>query len=1252
MVSINDIINSAYAGYGPSLNLNSTTSYNSGLPNLTVADLLPLQQVSQMSQPSPEIKEEEKGEDKSFKQMANEYFKDYTPAQDEVSKAEKKGKTIGEYLYNNTIGGIRNIGTGLSMAAQDPGKYIGKPVKDFLTDPSIPLAQKISSIPDTLLYKPILGQSTAEIGQTIGSADNTLQGIGNVLKNVGEHHYEGGTLDTALVALPFTKAGQAIDRAVVNVAKAGAKKLPGVKQVGQYVRDRAKIQSAKQQIKASNMADQIEMMKANENLSKQLRDLTSKYQIGNVVWGKGKLTENELADMLMKLEKDTTKNLTENQQGAMSKLDQFLTDYETLIKQYETAQPGNVMEIVEKGVRTRQDKGLNTTYQDVEQAYKPFFDFGEYVDNKTGEVLKGSTIPRTPLQELTEAQPVKSISQILRKDGLTEGKPYNVENALKKVEKKYRDTDPNITGIDQAVDTSEVMYKNLLNDLSVAEREALENPASVMDRFEKEVLEGLPDEYKQQFSDRFARDYEDIYQSRYSQKPTTDFGNPENPKRYTQVKDELKNIKKLGEGSNSTLLSQLNPKIKKVLKEYLTPDEWSSHLEAGSTLGDLSKYMREVQQEAINKMRKPDMIVDSLTGEAKPVDLRDTTFRLTDDGKQALAQMALENSERGVLAREFLQYADEAEKGLLRRIPHGLAAVDKAGVNPIKAIRNRENELATERVYGNASYKDIASEWANPDMWLKQTMLGLIEDKTIKGFIDEFTRTGKPVVLKNSRPEDIRYIPRDVLETNRLNLKETLKKAPDKLPEDANPQDYIPIDKYILKATEELFYSPRTGISSWIQDLASIYNQTLLASGNYLIGNVLGGLHGMITDSGFHIFQDISDAIRTRGQLAKDIGAHRQIPFAKSSRLRTKKGTIGYKALRGLEVGANYTGGVLLQKADAFIQNAIAETRAHSLARQRGIKFEDRNTEWLKTNQTKEDFLKYIDDVKNMSYIYADETMAEKVFGSAIGKNLMAATGIGNPFIRWVDQAAQSSAALYKAHPVNMGYIQGAVLGQMAWDRNVAEAHGAGIDNPQSGKIYKFNPQTGQTKVTTTDMIPYITAVNFPEKFPEYAQKTGGVASIQTLMNDLFSTKDKYGRVKLRSDDKYQVDFQKQVRYKDGIIQSTPDLDEAVASVARDYVTPIQFYNKTAAPAIGALLNQPVYQPYNNQLLASPQGNPSQAIDKERLINRGLTNYERNLREGEDVPLSEEKQQRLQENMVKRRSKAEAIADEKRRGLY
>ena len=497
---------------------------------------------------------------------------------------------------------------------------------------------------------------------------------------------------------------------------------------------------------------------------------------------------------------------------------------------------------------------------------------------------------------------------------------------------------------------------------------------------------------------------------------------------------------------------------------------------------------------------------------------------------------------------------------------------------------------------------------------------------------------------KGALPEDMVYIRKDALAKGSIDnaIKNPIKELGPK----ANPEEYAAIDKYTLQAFRELFYPDKDGVfkvNPFFRDVTQLFKEGLIGSGLYLGGNLTAGIHSLLTNSNVNVVGDIANAVKTRGNLIKELGLQRRLDkYGTHARMATKADTVRGQVLRKISKFNNISGTWVNRALDTSIQNSIAEANAHAILRKQGIPFENRNLNWMKQNMTKEQIYKTIQDIQDASMIYGDETLLPREF--------LRFAEIGNPFFRWQDQAAKSSMWLMKNNPRAYGYLQGAVLGGYAWDQNLARADGMNIDNPQSGKIYRYD-RNGNAKVTETEMIPILTTLKFFENPGEYFMKADKNASIGAILG-AFDEKDKYGRLKRRSSDvvpltgnKIYSDYQHNVRYNEKGERVGVGWDEAFNSLAKTTV-PIQMYNKTIAPVAGSIINKvnPEYQtytPYNDQLFTDSNGNPMKPYGVHEVANRLLTNYEHNPIAGEDYTITEKELERLERLEDRSKRKAE-----------
>lgn len=644
------------------------------------------------------------------------------------------------------------------------------------------------------------------------------------------------------------------------------------------------------------------------------------------------------------------------------------------------------------------------------------------------------------------------------------------------------------------------------------------------------------------------------------------------------------------------------------------------------------------------KIIKEGNVLNALSEKPIPTEIPNVAnlrFEIPEEGLEMLAQTALDttNLERAGLAKELFESYGLAKAGGLHRISQGLAKIDKSAQLGHKG-KVKKQGLFSERVWGNASAEDIAWQWLEPENLFQYGVKGILRDSIVQKWKNDYLKDGKPIVSEYAKPKDIKYVRQDTF-FNSDKLDKIDKYALDKIPANMDPKAYIPIDRYTLRAYQELF-SP-----SWmskkmpiVKDLISLYKQQLLAAGTYLGPNLLGGLHQVITHSNIHLVEDMANAIRTRGSLIGQLGTMREMPIKGDIKAATNPNTWYGKGIRKLNTLNQGLGAWHWRTIDAAIQNTFAEINAHNVFRKLGVKFEDRNLKWLEDNMTKEKMYQAINDIEKQSLIYGDETL--------IPKPVLDFMEMGNPFIRWPDQATMSSVDMMKKNPIAFGYLQGAVLGGLVWSNNEANAKGMGISNPQAGKIYHFD-KDGEKKVTETEVIPIQSSLRLATT-PDYFVNAEKNALFSWAM-DMVKVKDQYGRLKERAKWSKDLlpDYQRKVRYKNGVITDNAELDEIFANMIRNTV-PYRNINGTLAPLIYGAMNKPAYQPYNEQFMVGPGGNPDKPATPEKVFQRLRGEYEHPVIEGKDDELTQKKQAQLLKSANKKQIKRENKRQEDKQG--
>lgn len=657
-------------------------------------------------------------------------------------------------------------------------------------------------------------------------------------------------------------------------------------------------------------------------------------------------------------------------------------------------------------------------------------------------------------------------------------------------------------------------------------------------------------------------------------------------------------------------------------------------------------------------------------GNLTKLDLRNTDFIIPQENLEILAQLKAEGNP---LASHLFDSYGAAVAGDLQRISHGLAPIDKSWKILKKATKNKENYFATERVFGNSSYQDIVNQWVEPENMFKYMLNGVMKQAVTDRWTEEFLAKQKPIVLDSTLPEDIVYVTQNELMNPRMLTGVKMSKLPKERP---TGEGYIPIDKHLLQAYGELFGTRNTFLNQapWLRDLVTLWKRQLLLGGTYLGGNFLGGLHQMITNSNIHVMDDIMSAMKTHGELTKSLGLRREVPYSTDAldyvmegiktkgksltnfnsalddvKLATNRNTPLGKGVREAHKFLNTVGGKRINQADVWMQNKFAEIAAHDVLRRKGIRFENRNLDWMRQNMSKMEFYKTLKDIQLEALIYGDETL--------IPKTILDVLMIGNPFIRWLDQAAQSTIYTQKTSPTAFGYLQGAVLGNLAWSQNEANAKGYGISNPQSGKIYHIDSKTGASKNADVTVKPDLKSVRVSEyggipassavdafNFYKYGANTGRFGPLYWLLSDIPSAKTSYGSLKQRSHwgkdwkgDNILPDYQRNVRIKNGKVTDTQEIDEMASQFLRDTV--FRGSNSFLTPTVGLLINKQMYQPYSDQIISGLSGNPNKTNNIDDLINKLIVRYEHPAYEGSDYPVTPKKEMQLTKGAIKREAK-------------
>lgn len=431
-------------------------------------------------------------------------------------------------------------------------------------------------------------------------------------------------------------------------------------------------------------------------------------------------------------------------------------------------------------------------------------------------------------------------------------------------------------------------------------------------------------------------------------------------------------------------------------------------------------------------------------------------------------------------------------KGEIFPVTHGIAEVIKDAPDAIADTSNivRNGRFST-REYGNAAYKDIAKQLQNPAEFLeglqRQFELGQLTKELRQGKIGDIDVAPMP----NAKPKDIIYVNADKLETD--GIVEALNKAS----KDAMSPSDIAVDKL---TAQELAKQLQSGYGSSAfkgvaRDVESLAKAAALGSGIYIFGNVGSGAINALIESGAMLPVDAINALRTRGQLAKNVGAYRDVYLPKVNPIKTQ----GLKQLGWL---GERTGGQLLRRADAAVQNGFAEIGLHRALRKAGISAKDRSKILAKGSLDKRTLGQAIQDARNAALMNSEN--------SILSNGLTELGSMTNPFWRWTDTAARNTIRQFETHPFITNMVLSNYLANIGLNREMQERANIGIRTDAPMKSFVMDARSGQLKTFTTEYIAQLNTAKLLAD-PKGALMSSGDTTIGWVVN-LLKGKDKYGR--------------------------------------------------------------------------------------------------------------------------------------------
>lgn len=653
--------------------------------------------------------------------------------------------------------------------------------------------------------------------------------------------------------------------------------------------------------------------------------------------------------------------------------------------------------------------------------------------------------------------------------------------------------------------------------------------------------------------------------------------------------------------------------------------------------GDGTKFNRRVDEYSsynLGRYLNPDAPVDTMKFARSGVvlDYEDDASkwaknnweeRLTtvDKDNMKLSEAGLAEIDRLAETDDIYKSIKDANKlyddGEISLLTHADADADIIGQTGDIARKYSSIKGGIERVHGGSSYEKIANIYENPD--------NLVDNlsKTIGGrlVVDEMADAFTQINPNKIKADDLAYVSKDAM-SNATDAKD-LSKAMTQTK--INPDD-IPINKKILNQYVKDSEFLSSGGSPYKQgsflDKAYKFERAmLLASGNYLSGNISSTAFNTILNSNLRTLNDIADSAETAGNLGRVTGVRRNAKVADS--------LFGNKILDTVDKYTNRPLRSLFNKIDVMQQNAAVEMAINNYLGKKGIPVGMRES-YLKSAPADElyEIISSAQDAAGMNTRFSLVPEWARPFAAAF-----------NPFYRWTDTAVRSTAGVWKRNPLTTNLVVNHFLTKLPYDLEMQHRLriNADMDKPYAHIVY--NPKTGMYRDESNVNSPQATAVVFGSKLMD-ALITGDTSKIDNklsaqqelapvgmgLVNTLRGT-DNYGNVLYRTDYKGQpviIDRKSNRRY---IMDNAGNLkpingllpDEILPQVTKQTIAPLKFFNQNIMPATQVtadILGYPMFMfnPSSTGMTSSfnpndPNINPSRGINPSESLNRLMGTY-------------------------------------------
>lgn len=683
-----------------------------------------------------------------------------------------------------------------------------------------------------------------------------------------------------------------------------------------------------------------------------------------------------------------------------------------------------------------------------------------------------------------------------------------------------------------------------------------------------------------------------------------------------KAQDKLDNVNKLAQEtgiSTEELLKAAEQGGKSSLpKTAQTEKLWNALKETSDDFDELARvyspdtYVGKERTAIVQKiMRDRELTNPGITYEQVR---REVTPYLDDIDKNGI-DAVLEKAKKNPVANEVYRAKRMFDDGEILPITHMMAEVDKTlGQGGIQAARAAGDlKLAgrfSSRAYGNATYKAIAEQWAKPQEYLTNLMDSYLEGGVASSILKgEFA----PIAEELGKSARVSYLDRSLLEQGKL------REALNKVRKEPLALDDVAIDNDVLAPMKSQLQASENGLTGAMKDIGGTVRGTMLSSLGYLGPNFITGAANAIMNSGPMIIGDIVSAIKSKGNLAKQLGVYRYPKKIKISNM---------PVLRQIDQINSWVGNKS-SRIDRGIQNVFAEIAAHAELRRKGIPFSERFKAVDQMDKMK--LGEVITDTRKAALINSTRNILPD-FANDLG-------AIVNPFWKWTDTATQSALRMIEKNPVMANLLLTDIAANIGFDKEMQNRMNLHVNMDKPYVSFKFDPKSNQMKTISAEFVPITTSIKFMDIADWGRERPAQWALFGPMLNALGGL-DQYGRPMKRPTQNSiftQIDGNKRFQSGQGMpwheIQGQGD--EVLNTAIKQLIGPVNLYNKTIAPIMSTVLSPTgqYYQPYGMgmvggfdraNLMVNPiaAGNPAKGRSAMDVINsfRGIYKQDYNPR--------------------------------------